>query len=827
MLKWFKRTAASASVPQGAAQRAAGARQRGNALLDEGKPREALQHYREAVALVPSPEAFVSLGYTLSELGLASEAREALEQAVRMDVTQFDAVYLLGTLALAGADYPLAISHLSRALELQPGTDMVLRDLCSACFLEGDLARAREVAEAGVAAHPQLPDFHFYLGNILTRQGQAAKAVECFDTALRIKPGFAEAQHNRALALQAAGRLDEAAQGLHAALALRPGYAQALYGLASVLTDQHRPREAEPYCREALALDSNDAEAHNALGNVLLALGRPDDAVTSYARALALNDGLARVHGNLGVARMAQDRMGPALESLRRAVELDPGYARGHNNLGIALQREGRLEEAIAAYGRALELDPALAQAHSNFAAALQAQGHHERAITSWRRALELQPDFFDAWSNLVYVMSFLPGVSPREYLEEAMRLGRAAAARTTPFTAWPSTPATALAAGEPLRVGFVSGDFREHPVGFFLEGILGEIDPSRLTLIAYPTRPGEDRLTARIKPHFAAWTSLAGLSDEEAAQQIHSDGVHMLVDLAGHSEHNRLPVFAWRPAPVQLAWLGYFASTGMPGIDYLVADHPGVPQECRQDFTEAIRYMPDTRLCFTAPEGADALRVGPLPALSNGFLTFGCFQNMTKLNDGVLALWSKVFRALPGARLRHQSRQMADPALREQLFQRLERHGIARGRVELAGPTSRQAYLAAHQQVDIMLDTFPYTGATTTCESLWMGVPTMSLAGRTLLARQGASLLTCAGLADWVAGDEDGFVSHLVKQCADLEALAALRAGLRQQVLASPLFDGSLFARNLESLMLDLWREWLAQEADRTPAGGSATAAR
>ena len=827
MLKWFKRTAANPAEPADAAQRAASARQRGNALLDEGKLREALQHYREAVALAPSPEAFVSLGYTLSELGLAAEARDALEQALRLDGTQFDAVYLLGTLALASADYAQAARHLSRALELQPGTDMVLRDLCSACFLGGDPGRAREVAEAGIAAHPQLADFHFFLGNILTQQGQPAKAVQCFDAALRIQPGLAEAHHNRALALQASGRLDEAAQGLHAALALRPGYVQALYGLASVLADQHRPREAEPYCRQALALDGNDAETHNVLGNVLLAMGRVDDAVASYTRALELDEGQARVHGNLGLAQMAQDRLEPALESLRRAVELDPGYARGHNNLGIALQRQGLLDEAVAAYGRALELDPALAQAHSNFAAALQAQGHHESAVASWRRALQLWPDFLDAWSNLVYVMSFLPGITPAEYLKEAMSLGRAAAARAMPFTAWPSTPAISLAAGEPLRVGFVSGDFREHPVGFFLDGILGEIDPSRLTLIAYPTRPGGDRLTARIRQHFAAWTLLAGMSDEEAARQIHSDGVHVLVDLAGHSEHNRLPVFAWRPAPVQLSWLGYFASTGMPGIDYLIADPPGVPPECRQDFSELIRYLPDTRLCFAPPEGADALQPGPLPALANGNITFGCFQNMTKLNDGVLALWGKVFQALPGARLRHQSRQMADPTLREQLFLRLEQRGIARERVDLAGPTGRQAYLAAHQQVDIMLDTFPYTGATTTCESLWMGVPTMTLAGRTLLARQGVSLLTCAGLAGWVAGSEEDFVSRLLLHCADLEALSTLRAGLRQQVLASPLFDGRLFARNLESLMLDLWNERLAHEAQRQAAAGSATAAR
>ncbi len=811
MLKWLKRSAERAAAPGQDTARAAAARQRGNALLDEGKLEEALQSYREAVALDPGPQGLVSLGYVLKELGQADEARLALEQATRLDPAQFDATYMLGTLALENQDYQPAIRYFSRALELQASSDMVLRDLCSACFLAGDAARAREFAEAGVAAHPQLAEFHFFLGNILTGQGEHQRAVACFDKALLLHPGQPELHHNRGLALQSAGRLEEAARAMRSAIALRPDYPQALCGLASILTGQGHTTAALECCRQALALDGNFADAHNNLGNALLALGRNSEAVESYRRALEINDGSAHAHSNLGLALMAQDHLEPALESLARAVEIDPSYARGHNNLGIALQRLDRLEEAVVAYRRAVKLDPGLVQAHSNLAAAQQAQGHHEQAVASWREALALEPGYLDAWSNLVYVMSFLPGVSPREYLQEAVSFGRAAAASARPFSQWPAAPLIPLKPGEPLRVGFVSGDFREHPVGFFLEGILRHLDPARLAPVAFATRGGEDRLTARLKPYFAAWHSIAGMTDEQAAQKIHADGVHVLVDLAGHSEHNRLPVFAWRSAPLQLAWLGYFASTGMPGVDYLIADHPGVPHECRADFSEVICYMPDTRLCFTAPEGGDMLLPGPLPALANGYLTFGCFQNMTKLNDGVLTLWGKVLDALPGARLRHQSRQMNDASLREQLLGRLERHGIERDRVELAGPTGRQAYFAAHRQVDIMLDTFPYTGGTTTCEALWMGVPTMTLAGKTLLARQGASLLTCAGLAGWVASDVDDYLARLLTHCADLQALATLRQQLRPQVLASPLFDGRLFARHFEALLHGLWRERLA----------------
>ncbi|RYF31314.1 MAG: hypothetical protein EOO23_02935, partial [Comamonadaceae bacterium] len=280
------------------------------------------------------------------------------------------------------------------------------------------------------------------------------------------------------------------------------------------------------------------------------------------------------------------------------------------------------------------------------------------------------------------------------------------------------------------------------------------------------------------------------------------------LVDLAGHTAHNRLPLFSWRPAPVQATWLGFFASTGVPEIDFVIADETGVPAAHTKNFSEAVRYLPDTRLCFTAPGSDSDIQPGPLPALANGHVTFGCFQNMTKLNDGVLALWGKVFSALPDAKLRLQSKQMGDAALRGEMRDRLARHGIDPSRVMLTGPSSRSVYLAAHQEVDVMLDSFPYGGGTTTCESLWMGVPTITLAGDTMLSRQGASLLTCAGLADWVAGSEENYVERVQAHCADLPRLAALRDGLRAQVLASPLFDAPRFAGHLQDLLQSLWQE-------------------
>jgi hypothetical protein len=287
----------------------------------------------------------------------------------------------------------------------------------------------------------------------------------------------------------------------------------------------------------------------------------------------------------------------------------------------------------------------------------------------------------------------------------------------------------------------------------------------------------------------------------------IHAEGLHVLVDLSGHTKNNRLPVFAWKPAPVQVSWLGYFATTGVAEMDYLLADETGVPESHREDFTETIWYMPDTRLCFTPPEYD--LPISLLPALGNGYLTFGCFQNLAKLGDEVLSAWGEILTALPSARLRLQSKQLDNPTVQAALRLRLHQYGIDPSRVAMHGSTSRETYLSAHAEVDVILDTFPYTGGTTTSEALWMGVPTVTLAGDTLLSRQGASLLAAAGLEDWIATSEAGYVAKAIALAADLPRLARLRAGLRTQALASPLFDAPRFARNLEAALWGMWQNW------------------
>jgi predicted O-linked N-acetylglucosamine transferase (SPINDLY family) len=390
--------------------------------------------------------------------------------------------------------------------------------------------------------------------------------------------------------------------------------------------------------------------------------------------------------------------------------------------------------------------------------------------------------------------------------LEQARLYGKALRATVGPaYSNWLCSrrfPATSAC----LRVGLVSGDLCNHPVGYFLESLVDHVDPARVELFAYPTAHKDDELTARIRPGFAAWHPIAGISDDVAARLIHADGVHLLIDLAGHTAGNRLPVFARKPAPVQVSWLGYFATTGVAEIDYLMADRVGVGEAQRDQFTEAIWCLPETRLCFAPPVSSPP--VGPLPAAASGHITFGCFQNLSKVDDSVLALWAKVLDALPGARLRMQCRELGYDPSRARLMQRMREHGIGDDRVSLLGRVERHDYLAAYHQVDMVLDTFPYPGGTTTCEALWMGVPTLTLAGDSLLARQGASLLTAAGLPDWVASNAASYVAQALSRAGDVEALSVLRAGLRDRVSASALFDAPRFARHFEDALWQMWRQ-------------------
>ncbi|MCL7487982.1 MAG: tetratricopeptide repeat protein [Desulfobulbaceae bacterium] len=635
------------------------------------------------------------------------------------------------------------------------------------------------------------------------RVGRLPEAEALYRQILQTEPNHPEALHFLGLLAHQSGQSGIGVDLIGRAVRVRPDYVQAHFNMGKILFEQNRLDEAAGSFRRVLELSPDYAEAHNNLGIALYDMGRLNEAVACYQQALDLKPDSVQVHFNLGITLKDLGRLEKAAACFRQVLTAKPDYAEAHYNLGIILNEQGYPDEAAACYRQALTLKPDLAEALNNLGIILREQGRLEEAVACFRRAIVLKPGYPETHSNLLMCLNYLPRLSIVEYLNEARRFGRNAAKKVSKrFADW-----TCSTKPGRLRIGMVSGDLRNHPVGYFLENLLANIDSSQIELVAYPTQNHEDELTARIRPRFASWKPLTDLDDEAAAGLIHDHGVHILFDLAGHTRHNRLPVFAWKPAPVQVAWLGYFSSTGMAEIDYLLTDPISVPELHQAQFTEKVWYLPETRFCFSPPAVSADLMLSPLPALRNGYVIFGSFQSLSKINDQVLSAWGRIFQEMPQARLRLQNRQLSSPTVREQLLQRLTQNNIAPERVILEQSVPRVEYLAAHADIDIILDTFPFTGGTTTCEALWMGVPTLTLAGNTMVARQGAGMLTCASLADWIAENDADYVGKALTHAADLEKLARLRAGLREQLLASPLCDSTRFARNFEAALWGMWR--------------------
>jgi predicted O-linked N-acetylglucosamine transferase (SPINDLY family) len=423
-------------------------------------------------------------------------------------------------------------------------------------------------------------------------------------------------------------------------------------------------------------------------------------------------------------------------------------------------------------------------------------------AESSYRESIRINPDYAALHSNLLFSLNYVESMPTQEALVEAKRYGSAVSSKAEPkFTSWQVNPNPIK-----LRIGFVSGDFSNHPVGFFVEGLLKNLDLTKFDLYAFPTKSKIDELTNRIKPMFDEWIPIFDKSDIESAKLIHQLGIHILIDLSGHSAYNRLPVFSYKPAPIQSSWLGYFATTGLPEMDYFLGDPYLTSENEKNHFTEKLWKLSETWLCLTPP--SPPIPISDLPALKNGYVTYGCFGNLSKMNSGVIKQWATILQNTADSKLLLKSKQLADIQVVNDIRDRFTDHGINSDRLVLEGPSSRKEYLEAYNRIDIVLDTFPYPGGTTSCEALWMGVPVLTLKGDRFLSHLGESIAHNAGQADWIAEDSNAYVSKASVFASDAQMLATIRMTLRDRVLKSPLFDAQRFANNFGVALWGMWRQ-------------------
>ena len=638
-------------------------------------------------------------------------------------------------------------------------------------FNAGRLTEVESQARLLVERYPNSGITWKILGATLHRLGKE-EALPALRKATKLLPNDAEAHYNLGVTLKGLGDLNGAVASYRRALELDPKSADVYNNLGDVLTELGQLDDALASCRYALEINPNYAEAWNNLGNVLQHLGNFEDAATNY----------------------------------RHALQIQPNFAMAHNNLGTSLQNVGLFSEAVASCRRALEIKPDYAEAFDNLGSALQNLGQLDDAVSSYRRALEIKPDFVGAYSNLLFCLNHSETVNPQTLLAEHRRF---ADQFEVPLRAdWPQH----INSPDPLcciQIGFVSGDFRNHSVAHFIEPVLEYLAQyPQLSLHAYYNHAIEDSVTQRLRGYMAHWHSTVGLTDEALAQTIRQDGIDILIDLSGHTAKHRLLTFARKPAPIQASWMGYPGTTGLSAMDYYFADHFLLPiAQFADQFTEKIMHLP-----ANAPflPSKDAPPVNALPAVSNGFITFGSFNRPSKIGRPVVALWSQLLRSLPTSRLLLGA--MAKDKKYDRLIEWFSQEGIARDRLSFRVRSIMSDYLGQHQEVDICLDTFPYNGGTTTCHALWMGVPTLTLAGKIVPGRQGAAVMGHVGLDTCVAHDAADFVQKGMSLAGNLAALSDFRKGARERFAKSAMGQPELIAAGLERGLRIMWQRWCAK---------------
>jgi len=745
-----------------------------------------------------------SYGLVLHDLNRFEEALSAYDRAILLAPDFSLAYYNQGVTLERLKRFHGALVCYDRAVALQPDHADSHTNRGNRLQALGRFEESLGSYDKAILANPEGADTFNNRGVALKDLGRMEEALASYDRAVSLNPGFVAAWLNRGVGLQKMGHCLQALASFDRAIALQLDLCVGWFNRGAALEELRRSDEALSSYARALAINPGDVDALNNHANVLQRLLRFEHALCGYDRALALCPDVADLWNNRGVTLREMRCFDEALLSFRKAVVLMPDHVASYGNLGLALKGLRRFDEALACYDKALILDPLFAEAHNNRGVALQDLTRFDEAMESFQHAITCEGDHFHAHSNLLFTLNYVGSLSVDARVAEARRFGASVARKAgKSFTSW-----LCPRQSDKLRIGFVSGDFCNHPVGYFLEGLLSKIDQNKFDLFAYSTIPVEDDLTQRLKRHVPVWRRLVNGSDAQAARLVHGDGLHVLIDLAGHTAGNRLAVFAHRPAPVQASWLGYFATTGMAEIDFFIGDPHVAPVAEEAHFVERIIRLPETYFCFTPPQSE--VRVGALPALANGHVTFGCFNNLAKLNARVVAVWAEVLKAVEGSRLFLKSGQLGDPAIVQSTISLFMAAGVAPDRLLLEGPSSRTDYFEAFNRVDIALDPFPFPGGTTSVEGLWMGVPVITLRGDRFIAHNGETIAQNAGQADWIARDEGDYIRKAVSFSSDLAALAKLRRGLREQVLGAPLFASERFARHFERLMVDMWDDYL-----------------
>jgi predicted O-linked N-acetylglucosamine transferase (SPINDLY family) len=665
----------------------------------------------------------------------------------------------------------------------------------------GRIADARAVCREILERAPRHFDALHLLGVTEYQSGRYEEADRLLQQALLVEPRSAAALSNHGIVLHDLKRYEAALARYEKAIALKPDYAEAFSNRAATLTELGRYAEAVASCDRAIVLKPEYPEAHSNRGNALCHTRRFDEALTNCERALALRPGYADALSNRGNALIELGRFDEAMASYDAALSLKPGLAAawvGRGNVFLNLNRYG---EAFAAFQKALAINPDSLKALAQLAHYYERHGRMAEAIACYDRVLAVKPDFPEVISNKIFALDLVPQAGFAEH-QDARRewwrkVGVKIAARSPPRRANDRDPARRIV------LGYVSADFRRHSAATIFWPVLAHHDKTRFEVICYSCSTIRDDVTQDFQRVADRWIDAVQLSDEELAERVRVDKVDILIDLSGHSGGNRLGVFARKPAPVQVTAWGHGTGTGLPTIDYLFSDPVTIPEETRPLYAEKIYDLPCVIMSALPPI---ELPRGEPPVLTNGFITFGVFNRITKISDDALGVWARVMHEVPDAKLVMKDGAYDEPALRDLLRQRFAAHGIVGERIDFLGSSPREQHLAAFGTTDIALDPFPQNGGVSTWEALHMGVPVIAKLGHSAPSRLSGAILASIGMEDWVGQTADDYVALAVKFAGMPQLLKQLRRELPGQIATAPSGNATLYTRAVERAYRTMW---------------------
>ena len=700
------------------------------------------------------------------------QAEAISKKILKKQPRQADALHLLSMIYFERSDYDQAITYIQKAIHIDPNFAAAFNNL----------------------------------GNIYRSLKKFREAISCYKKAVELNPTLDQTYMNLGIVLHDEGSIQEAIESYRRAIELNPVHFGAYNNLGLALQNQGKTEESIVAYQKAIQINPRVAEAHNNLANAYKNNGQRDDAKSSYQQAIALNPHYAEAFNNLGLLLKEEGYLDDAIANYQKALHIKSDYVDACNNQGAAYHAKGHLSEAMSYYQKAMEIDSQYVQAYNNFGSALKDSGNLSEAERYFRRALQIQSDYSVAYSNILFTMHYDEKQSPESVFSEHIKF---AEQFEKPLKANQFSHLNEPVSDRRLKIGYVSPDFRTHSVAYFIEPALSAHNHNNVEIFCYADVVAPDDVTKRIQGFADHWVNIPGKPDDEVAELIRKDRIDILVDLTGHTGNNRMLLFARKPAPVQVTWIGYPATTGLSSIDYKIVDtYTDPPGITDRFYTETLIRMPGSFLSYLPP--ADCPEITDPPAILTGHICFGSFNNFSKVSSGTVGMWARILHSVPNSRLFLKAKCFSDEQTQRHAKAMFSKVNIDNDRIELLPwEPSTLPHLALYNRIDIGLDTFPYNGTTTTCESLFMGVPVITLAGSMHASRVGVSLLSNAGLPELIAQTPEEYISKSVDLACDMEKLKSLRSSLRSTVLRSPLTDAKGFTNYLEETYRRIWIRW------------------